>query len=48
MLFAAALLAGFVTACAAENSPGNGAAMKLHLTTTAFAEGQLIGTYQRK
>ncbi|MGP8201030.1 MAG: YbhB/YbcL family Raf kinase inhibitor-like protein [Limisphaerales bacterium] len=42
MLFAAGLLVGFVTACTAENSPSNGAAMKLHLTTTAFAEGQPI------
>ena len=42
MLFAAALLAGFITACNAENPPSNGATMKLHLTTTAFAEGQPI------
>jgi Raf kinase inhibitor-like YbhB/YbcL family protein len=42
MLFAAALLAGFITACNAENPPTNGAAMKLHLTSTAFADGQPI------
>ena len=42
MLFAAALLAGFITACNAENSPTNGATMKLHLTATSFADGQPI------
>lgn len=42
ILFAAALLTGFLTACNAENHTTNGATMKLHLTTTAFAEGQPI------
>jgi len=42
MLFAAALLAGLLTAGHAENPPTKGTAMKLHLTTTAFAEGQPI------
>src|ERR1039458_9978827 len=42
VLFAAALLAGFVTACHAEDPPTNGATMKLHLATTAFADGQPI------
>jgi Raf kinase inhibitor-like YbhB/YbcL family protein len=42
MLFAAALLVGFVAACNKENSPTNGDTMKLHLTTTAFANGQPI------
>jgi hypothetical protein len=42
MLFAAALLAGFVTAFANEDHPIQGDAMKLHLTSTAFAEGQPI------
>jgi hypothetical protein len=42
MLFAAALLAEFITACNAENSPANGATMKLHITSTAFAAGQPI------
>jgi len=42
MLFAAALLAGFQTACKPENPPTNGATMKLELTTTAFANGQPI------
>jgi len=39
---AAALLAGFLTVVHADNPPTNGAIMKLHLTTTAFAEGQPI------
>lgn len=42
LLFAAALLVGFVTAGNAERSSTNGATMKLHLTTTAFAAGQPI------
>jgi len=42
MLFAAALLAGFITACDKEDSPTHGDTMKLHLTTTAFANGQPI------
>jgi Raf kinase inhibitor-like YbhB/YbcL family protein len=42
MHFAAALLAGFITACNAKNPPTNGATMKLHLTTTAFTDGQPI------
>lgn len=41
-LFAAALLAGFLTACRAENLSINGVLMKLNLTSTAFAEGQPI------
>jgi Raf kinase inhibitor-like YbhB/YbcL family protein len=42
MLFAAALLAGFISACNADNAQTNEAAMKLHLTATAFADGQPI------
>lgn len=38
--FAAALLAGLLAACDANDSTTNGATMKLHLTTPAFAEGQ--------
>jgi hypothetical protein len=40
MLFAAALLAGFITACNAQDHPTNGTAMKL--ATTSFADGQPI------
>ncbi len=40
LAFAAALLAGFLTACDKENSPTKGATMKL--TATAFADGQPI------
>jgi Raf kinase inhibitor-like YbhB/YbcL family protein len=40
--FAAALLAGLLTGCNPENSSTNGATMKLHVTSTAFAEGQPI------
>src|ERR1035441_8376804 len=40
IIFAAVLLAGFITASHAENPPTNGATMKI--TTTAFAEGQPI------
>src|ERR1022692_726615 len=42
MLFAAALLAGVLTACHVEHPPAKGATMKLHLATTAFADGQPI------
>jgi Raf kinase inhibitor-like YbhB/YbcL family protein len=42
MFFAAALLAGLLTGCDAENPTTKGTAMKLHLATTAFAEGQPI------
>jgi Raf kinase inhibitor-like YbhB/YbcL family protein len=42
VLFAAALAAGLVTACNADNSSTNGAAMKLQLTSTAFTNGQPI------
>jgi hypothetical protein len=42
MLFAGALLAGFITACDADNSSTNRASMKLQLTSTAFADGQPI------
>jgi Raf kinase inhibitor-like YbhB/YbcL family protein len=42
ILFAAALLAGFITACNGEKSSTNAATMKLHLTATSFAEGQPI------
>ena len=42
IIFAATLLAGFLTACNAENPSTNGATMKIHITTTAFAEGQPI------
>jgi len=40
--FAAALLAGLLTACNAENPTTNRATMKIQLTTAAFAEGQPI------
>jgi hypothetical protein len=40
--FAAALLAGFLTACNAEKPSTKGVTMKIILTTTAFAEGQPI------
>jgi Raf kinase inhibitor-like YbhB/YbcL family protein len=36
------LLAGFIPACNEEEPPTNGDTMKLHLTTTAFANGQRI------
>jgi Raf kinase inhibitor-like YbhB/YbcL family protein len=42
IIFAAALLAGVITACDAKNSPTNGVTMKLHLTSTAFVDGQPI------
>ncbi len=42
LLFAAGLLAGFLTASHAENPSTNGVTMKLDLTTTAFVEGQPI------
>jgi hypothetical protein len=42
LFFAAALLAGFITACGADNSPTTKAVMKLRLTSTAFADGQPI------
>jgi hypothetical protein len=42
LLFAAARLAGWVTASGAESIPTNGAAMKIQITSTAFAEGQPI------
>ena len=42
MIFAAAQLAGLVTACGADNLSTNGATMKIELATTAFAEGQPI------
>jgi Raf kinase inhibitor-like YbhB/YbcL family protein len=42
MLFTAALLAGFLTAGHAQNPSTHGATMKLHLASTAFAEGQPI------
>jgi hypothetical protein len=41
-LFAAASLAGVITACNNEDPPTNGDNMKLNLTTTAFANGQPI------
>jgi hypothetical protein len=40
--FAAAWLAGFLAACHAQNPETNGAAMTLHLASTAFANGQPI------
>jgi Raf kinase inhibitor-like YbhB/YbcL family protein len=40
--FAAALLASFITACNDEAQPTKGDPVKLHLTTTAFADGQPI------
>jgi hypothetical protein len=42
MLFAAALLAGFVTACGANEEKLSGAAMHIQLTSAAFADGQPI------
>ena len=42
MPFAAAWLAGIITACHAQNPETNAATMKLHLTATAFANGQPI------
>jgi len=42
IFFAAGLLAGLLTACNSQNPPTNGVAMKLPITTTAFAEGQPI------
>ena len=42
MLFAAALLAGFITACDAKNASTNETPMKLHLTATSFTDGQPI------
>jgi hypothetical protein len=42
LFFAAALLAAFITACNADDSPTKGDTMKLHLTSTAFADGQPI------
>jgi Raf kinase inhibitor-like YbhB/YbcL family protein len=42
MPFAAALLAGFLTAGNAENPSTNGAVMKIEITSTAFAEGRPI------
>ncbi len=42
LFFAAALLAGFITACNAEDPPTKGDTMQLHLTSTAFAAGQPI------
>jgi len=42
MPFAAAWLAGFITACHAQNPETNAAAMKLQLASTAFANGQPI------
>ncbi|MGD0411289.1 MAG: YbhB/YbcL family Raf kinase inhibitor-like protein [Verrucomicrobiota bacterium] len=42
LFFATALLAGFLTACHAQEPPTHGANMKLHLTSTAFADGQPI------
>ena len=41
-IFATRLLAGFLMAGKAANPATNGAIMKLHLATTAFAEGQSI------
>jgi hypothetical protein len=42
VISATVLLAGFVMAGNAANPATNGATMKLHLTTTAFAEGRPI------
>jgi Raf kinase inhibitor-like YbhB/YbcL family protein len=41
-IFAVALLAGFFTACDADNPKTNGAVMKIEITSTAFAEGRPI------
>jgi Raf kinase inhibitor-like YbhB/YbcL family protein len=41
-IFAAALLAGFLAACNADNSKTNEAPMKIQISSTAFAAGQPI------
>jgi Raf kinase inhibitor-like YbhB/YbcL family protein len=41
-IFAAGLLAGFLTACRADNPKTNGVPMNIQITSTAFAEGQPI------
>jgi hypothetical protein len=42
LFFATALLAGLLTACNAQDSSTNGATMKLHLSSTSFADSQPI------
>lgn len=42
MIFAAALLAGFVSACGADNTKFPGVPMSIQLTSTAFADGQAV------
>ena len=42
MIFAAALLAGLLTACGADKPQFPGAAMNIQLTSAAFADGQTI------
>ena len=40
--FVAALLAGILPACQRNNSPANGAALKIQMSSPAFADGQPI------
>jgi Raf kinase inhibitor-like YbhB/YbcL family protein len=42
MIFATALLAGFITACGVDNGKFPGAAMNIQITSTAFADGQPV------
>lgn len=42
MIFAATLLAGFLTACSADNAKPSGVTMSIQLTSTAFADGHAI------
>lgn len=41
-VFAATLLAGFLTACGADNAKSPGVPMSIQITSTAFADGQPI------
>lgn len=41
-IFTTALLAGFLAVCGADNPSTKGVAMKIQITSTAFAEGQPI------
>ncbi|HZI33879.1 MAG TPA: YbhB/YbcL family Raf kinase inhibitor-like protein, partial [Candidatus Binatia bacterium] len=42
LIFAATLLAGFLTACGADNTKPSGVAMSIQLTSTAFTDGRSI------
>jgi Raf kinase inhibitor-like YbhB/YbcL family protein len=44
MIFATALLAGLLAVCGADNRSAKGIAMKIQITSTAFAERQPIPT----